>query len=349
MKKSLRLIAILILIIILEISYLFLENIPVKPISQTKTVRSGSLKNSLEIRFWSERISKEGEKKAYQEFKKKVKDLGPGEQHSQSHIFGEALYRTKGINGVSICDNSFAFGCYHSFLGTAIYLEGVEVVPILNQKCIENLKDQSLGCQHGIGHGIMADSGYQYHNLTESLKVCDKLPVNDPIGGCIGGVFMEYNFQTLLAQDGRTRVLDHNSPLFPCQNLEDKFRTACYFWQSQWWGNVFSGTSLDKYQQIGKLCYGLVNPNQKQQCYIGSGNALGQFINWKADEAIKLCHEMPSQDGEIYCRAGAAGAFSAEPTAKDKTARLCQGFGSEIERNCIRLAKISIGSIQENQ
>lgn len=336
LKKPLVIVSILILIILLELNCFQKKN--------SNEVSVSTKPPTKEVQHWIDRIKQEGGYQAYIEFKEQVKNLDPGQQHAHSHLFGEGLYRATGIDGVSICDNSFAFGCYHSFLGTAIHIEGLTIVPLLNQKCIDNLKDQSLGCQHGIGHGIATDFGYKYDDLVKSLDICDKLPVNDPIGGCTGGVFMEYNFQTMLSAEGQTRQFDPANPLFPCQSLQDKYRQACYFWQGQWWATVLPASIDEKYSQIGLLCQKIENSNEQLQCFLGSGNTIGQFSNWKIDRAKELCSRILTPKGNLGCRSAAAGAFMAEPSTQNIAQKLCEGFNQQDHKECLRLAHLSIGN-----
>lgn len=297
---------------------------------------------SRDEKIWSDKIKELGAEAAYQYFKSQTEKFSPGQQHTQAHLFGETLYKQLGVGGVSICDDSYAFGCYHAFLGTAIGSEGLQVVSVLNEKCIDKLRSQALGCQHGIGHGILADLGYDFKNLVEALDVCDSLTVKDPIGGCIGGVFMEYNFQTMLAGDGRTRVLDETNPYYPCREIDEKYRPACFFWQGQWWGNILPGDYPQRYSQIGNLCDNIQKISEQEQCFLGSGNTVGQFVNWSADETIKLCNKIQSHKGRLGCRAGAAGSFMAEPKAKEEAYKLCEDFSEKDKQNCLKLAHLSI-------
>lgn len=301
---------------------------------------------SQEEKVWSDKIKELGAEAAYKYFKEQTEKLSPGQQHKQAHIFGQTLYKELGTSGISICDGSYAFGCYHAFLGTAINSEGLQVVPLLNGGCIDKLRSQALGCQHGIGHGILTDMGYDFKNLVEALNVCDSLTVKDPIGGCIGGVFMEYNFQTMLAENGRIRQLNDNNPYYPCRDIEEKYQPACYFWQGQWWGNILSGNYEQRYSHIGQLCDGIKESEEQKQCFIGSGNTVGQFVNWNADEAIKLCNKIQSYEGQLGCRAGAAGSFMAEPKAKEDAFKICEGFLEQDKQDCLKLARLSISGNQ---
>src|SRR3989304_7210773 len=196
-------------------SFLFLVTVSVvlnlsilTPTEGSNQVSRGLLLESFtgEHKKWAQEIAQFGAEQAYSNFKKTYQDTNPASQHAAAHIFGQVLYVNVGLSGATICDESFAFGCFHSFLANAIQAEGMGVIKNLNEQCIAKLKSQALGCQHGIGHGILASTGYEFANLANALEICDSLPANDPIGGCLGGVFMEYNLQTTLGVKGRTRL-----------------------------------------------------------------------------------------------------------------------------------------------
>jgi len=78
-------------------------------------------KNRIESQeYWSAKIKKSGPEKVYKEFLEINKDNDESIQHGNAHTFGGVLYEEIGKEGLSICDSSFSFGCYHEFLGTAI-------------------------------------------------------------------------------------------------------------------------------------------------------------------------------------------------------------------------------------
>ena len=65
-----------------------------------------------EYEMWSSRIDEVGPELAYEELKKRYKDLEYPSQHTRIHVFGEVLYEKTGIAGTSVCDSAFGFGCY---------------------------------------------------------------------------------------------------------------------------------------------------------------------------------------------------------------------------------------------
>ena len=215
---------------------------------------------------WQGRVVRVGPEAAYAEFAEAVLPLSLNEQHLNAHAFGGALFEASGLDGISTCDMRFNFGCYHEFLGRAIAKLGLAVVPELNDACMKDVEKSPLSCQHGIGHGIMAAQGYDEVALNKSLTICKDLPGSDTIGGCYGGVFMEYNMQTMLGDQARVRPIHEGDPYYPCNTLDSAYLPACTFWSPQWW-TVVGYTDSAK---IGALCDGL-DSTLVRDCYQGLG------------------------------------------------------------------------------
>lgn len=298
-----------------------------------------SLEESKEM--WANRIDEIGADSAHKEFLKKYEDRSPGVQHVLAHMFGALLYEKVELDGATVCDNSFAYGCYHEFLGTAIQMEGMDVIHMLNETCVLKLKSQALGCQHGMGHGILTTLGYDFKHLLDALYLCSTLKVQDSIGGCKGGVFMEYNLQTTLGDDGRVREIDANGLYFPCSSLDEKLRMACYFWQPQWW-QVVIGDDSEDFQEIVELCEGLINENEMLQCFKGIGNNAVGVIGWDVEKMINVCSMTHIKRGSIFCRAEAASVFFAEPQYKHLALSLCDGLKDEERELCITVSNVHI-------
>lgn len=259
---------------------------------------------------WEERIRGVGGERAYAMLAADNEGLSPSLQHEKAHDFGRALYIVEGKPGLSVCDSNFSFGCFHEFLGTAIAAEGLSVAGELNEACFQALSESPLSCQHGIGHGVLAFLGYIESDLEKALSICETLPYADPIGGCYGGVFMEYNMRTMLAEEAVIRPIENDSLLYPCNELGDVYASACYFWQSQWWRNALDwARSLDArlvYERMGALCRE-AGKKYERPCFEGIGNNLPPDALFDAARARDLCDAAALTDREqIYCRSMAA-------------------------------------------
>lgn len=276
-----------------------------------------------------------GAEDAYREFKAEYLGEDYGAQHTAAHIFGEVLYEKKGLKGVSVCDKEFAFGCYHSFFGVAVNKEGIGILPILDKACIAKWTIKGIGCQHGIGHGVLSYFGDA--KLLDALEACTQLSWKGPIGGCTSGVFMEYNFHTMLNPSRITlRPLDQTDPHLPCSMLPEKFSKACYFEQPDWWDKVYS----HDYLKIGELCQQITETSSMHTCFRGFGNVVGVSTDYNPDEAIDICRKMPTEESENLCRQGASWSFYSNDKTRHLAHLLCKGLKKEEEDLCIKSAEI---------
>ena len=176
------------------------------------------------------RLLRENAAKVYADILVKYAHTAPNSQHGIAHIFGEVLYKTTGLSGITVCDNSFAFGCFHGFLFNAIADKDIASINDLDRMCIEKFGEYNLGCQHGIGHGIAEHYGSQ--NLDQSLDACATLSWKHRLMGCSGGVFMEYMMPSLSGKGaGSVQVnpLTPNDPYAPCDNIKHQFKPECFY------------------------------------------------------------------------------------------------------------------------
>lgn len=264
----------------------------------------------------------------YGAFTRAYAQTSNGPRHAAAHLFGEALYRERGLDGLGVCDQTFEFGCYHGFLGIAIAQEGVEVLPELDQACQKRWDDAYLPCQHGIGHGVLTYVGTE--NLIEALELCTTISWQ-PTGGCSSGVFMEYNFRTM--EDparGVLRPLGEN-PYAPCDTLPAKHRPSCYFEQVQWWTSVYDRD----FTRIGSLCAQIDSAKLRATCFEGAGNYAAAFTDHAVPETIAVCQKMPNAEGRQQCFEGASWIFSArESLTTAERAPLCDKLVGAAKERC---------------
>jgi len=258
--------------------------------------------------YWGVRIQRIGGKKAYEEFATAVAKDGVSFQHEAAHTFGEALYSQEGMDGISVCDARFSYGCFHEFLGRAIFDKGINTVSLLNDTCIaQQDHDKTLTCQHGIGHGVLAYYGYDKNALSRALRQCKELPMTDKVGGCYGGVFMEYNFQTMLADDGVGRS-PGNDMFAPCSELSEDYLPACVFWQPQWWlflSAPWVYAKAEDFSLVGDYCRDFVkDPALHHLCFRGIGNMAAPVSQYNEEIAKTYCEAASiSPEEKMACEA----------------------------------------------
>jgi hypothetical protein len=273
-------------------------------------------------------------KEAFAVLKKDFSSAAQEEAHTAAHEFGHALYQWAGQNSFSICDGSFGFGCFHTFIPAAIDDKGVSVVSALDQECIKAFGPLSLGCFHGIGHGLMAYHGYSKRGLNDALSLCETLSWKRPYGGCRDGVFMEYNFRTAEGSVLPTRELLESSRFEPCDAVGKSSREACFFSLPTWWEASLSkeeGRVAWMYAQCGKLV-----EKDSEACLRGMGYALTVSNRFDVYGAIRECKSVGSETEEELCREGAAWAFYADPNNRPDAERACsQDAPSSVGRLCL--------------
>lgn len=284
--------------------------------------------NEQVLEYWLDVIKEEGGKSAYEKFATTYQTLRNGAQHEKAHIFGEALYKVEGVPGVAVCDSRFAFGCYHSFFGWALIDKGLDTIKELDQACIDVYGRKGLGCQHGIGHGVITELGYD--KLGESLSACMQLDWQEPIGGCTSGVFMEFNFATM--DQGEIRQPENKGEYYPCTEVEKRFSQACYFEQPAWW----SARSDKDFVLVGKRCEAVADITNREACYRGAGNVIAGMTEYSLEEIAAACRLMPNLEGEVLCIEGATWITSAQPEFKDTWRTLCDPYEGEYHERCVR-------------
>ena len=293
--------------------------------------------------YWEGRVKTLGASRAYEEFARFVDHKDPNFQHAQAHFFGAGLYAGAGVAGLSTCDARFNFGCFHEFLGRAIAALGLSEVQNLNQGCYEALGPTFLSCQHGIGHGILAYLGYARKDLDHALSVCEDLPYNESIGGCYGGVFMEYNLQTMLGREGRIRPRAENV-LYPCNELSAIYQPACVYWQPQWWAQTLRQEGeIDLarvFSTLGERCDLLKDPALGRFCFEGVGNMTAPSGDFIPSRAAALCEaSSPDPLKQLFCKSTAANSLSSGGAGEvGEGEKVCDGLSGDYWSFCAAYA-----------
>lgn len=246
---------------------------------------------------WRRYIGQVGLERAYKDFKSVYRESPPFFQHSYMHVIGSLIYEVAGLKGLVYCDDSFMFGCFHGFFGDA-FSKGLEDLHTMDNYCIQSYGEKEGACQHGMGHGILVYLGLD--KIKEALDVCSGLRWKYKIGGCDAGVYMEYNFSNVTHSVQKIRELDLDNPNYPCNELKIEDQYGCYFAQADWWESVYASD----YKKIGELCEEL-NPDNKEACYLGTGNVALQSSRFEIERTINKCNAVESEYGKVLCKAAA--------------------------------------------
>jgi hypothetical protein len=215
---------------------------------------------------------------------------------------------------IPVCHSGYYHGLLEEYLGSAPdYETGVREV-------CGNTETQSyfnwFQCMHGLGHGIMQ---FKDNEVPQSLKDCDLVaPANSGPEICYAGVFME-NITTDEKTGHPAKYIRKDDPIYPCNAVEEKYKSACYFLASsqilkingwnfpetfkacasseekyrhlcfQSLGRDVSGSSFQNKEKVKELCALTNIYEDKANCYFG---AVRDFINAKGefDTAVPMCN-----------------------------------------------------------
>jgi hypothetical protein len=329
MKLKILTIALLsILILILGINLFTISNPGEKPFDPND-IRAGVIS----------KIENKGFINAYKEIKKDANgsyEVG----HLSLHIFGEELYEEEGVSGIAICDDSFGYGCYHGFLLRGFSDSGLDFIDEAESICVNDKNIKSVtACEHGMGHGILDYLGHD--KLLQALKTCSRLSWKEKLYGCQDGIFMEYNFPSLI-QGGEIRTgpreINVNEPYAPCNEISDDFSQACFFSLPQLWYTTIS----EDFSALGLLCDKVKDADERRACYYGIGNIVPFSNNMDVDVSIDICNGMKSPEGNLGCRIFAARSYYSMPDLRQNYKKMCQSEAEEgVAAECLRVLEIN--------
>jgi hypothetical protein len=288
--------------------------------------------NASPAEIFKDRAETLGIEKAYQSFISDYADKEFSIQHPAMHEVGRALYQVAGLPGFGVCDASFAFGCYHSFLAQAIAENGLSIVPDLAEACRKKYgAGNETGCTHGIGHGVVEYLGS--NNLAEALELCSKTGQTNPLFGCTSGAFMEYNQPTTF--EGGVAYSNLRKPgddlLAPCDSLStEDWRSSCFFEIPLWW----KGTIKDDVK-IGNLCLKAEGARERESCFMGWGTIVAENSSYSVEKAGSICGLIKDVKGASECRFGIAMRWDADGKHSREGREICRGGDKEIEKKCL--------------
>lgn len=289
--------------------------------------------------YWEERIETKGAEDAYREFTERNLSAPTSRQHLSAHVMGELIFSARGVEGITVCDSQFSFGCYHGFFGRAISEGGEAAVSELDAECVEAFGELGSGCQHGIGHGILEYVGHD--RVQDALALCAKTTQPAPLLGCPSGVFMEYNTPLMRDDDGvrvSVRKVTADTVYEPCVSVSKEFQSSCFFQLGQW-----LALSLDEQPaKLGALC-SKAPLLGREYCFLGAGDSLGLLALYDVPRAIAACASISINDDEVACRAGISWALFSTGIHRERASGACAFTDNAKETRCRSLADLTEG------
>ncbi len=207
--------------------------------------------------------------------------------HDVAHALGSRLYKEKGLEGITSCDISFAFGCFHGFTETFIEEQGLKNISQLTGQCHTALAGQlSLRCYHGIGHGIVSAYGY---DLSKALVECDAIAQGIEREYCYNGVFME-NSMVKASEASRA------NPLWPCDTLNKQYQPTCYIYLREYLRILYSSDLT----QMVKPCRQVSEPKLDQYCLRGMAEYIAMKNRSSVENIVRDCAILEKE--QYLCR-----------------------------------------------
>ena len=290
-----------------------------------------------EKKYWKEQMEALGPEQAYTQFKARYAEDNINDAHAHAHIFGEILFEKEGLKGATVCDDTFRYGCFHSFFSRAIITYGLLVVKDLHQVCVD--KNNFVFCPHGLGHGLLWYLGRDH--LVDALDQCAKLSsIKQDVDSCTVGAFMEYNFSVIDDPSLATfRTPENGNLQQPCDSVPAQYQKMCYFEQTRWWDHLFEYDP----EKIGTLCGDVKDDSLRRTCFFGFGQKVVGPHNFDTQWAISECERMPNKEAAVLCRDGAAWAFSIlpAPNIRDTYPRMCEGLTPDEKSHCLDVSRYS--------
>ena len=185
-------------------------------------------------------------------------------------------------------------------------------------------------CVHGLGHGFM---GIKDSELFDSLDICDTMTDDWERESCYSGVFME----NIMAKDNPShpsKELRADEPLYPCTDVENKYKTQCYLMQTSY---ALETQNYD-FKKVFDLC-GTVESEFRPTCYQSLGrDASG---NTASDVAKTNANCMLGEDYEARsnCVVGAVKDFISYYHSDTKAKDLCDSFDTDLRQVCLDTAE----------
>lgn len=261
-----------------------------------------------------------------------------GELHLLTHVVGETLYRRKGPNSLTECNDDQLYGCTHGLLISTMTNEGFETVKNAIMECQNYSLYQYHMCLHAAGHGFLAYTNYE---IDAALQYCDMIggDVYD-INHCYGGVFMENVHGNHDGQPASTHPsLSVQNPESPCDIISQKYKGACYLNQVGWWVQIFEGD----YKRVALYCE-KIPATYQMECANNYGRVLSTTLQNNIEQIVKYCDYLKSEIVP-YCVASVASSM-AGMTANEKAIRFCVATRSDEAKKICYEAVLDVWAAQ---
>lgn len=188
-------------------------------------------------------------------------------------------------------------------------------------------------CRHGLGHGLMIQTGY---DLPLALEICANLGTGWDHKACAGGAFME-NVNTRFGF--RSTWLDDTNPLDPCGRVSESDVRSCYLRASWRILALAHGSFAGEAAACARLGH------WERTCFHGYGRDAAEKARYSPARIRPLCRLAGSAEGD--CLRGAARTIAnASGSAGIAPARvLCRAAPTRYRADCFAGIGLVLGML----
>lgn len=263
--------------------------------------------------------------------------------HPLVHVIGSAAVELYGdlpatyAQGDPFCSSGYYHGATATFVAKIGAEKMLEEADTLCADLGEHQKYSAYhrNCVHGLGHGFMVA---QENELFEALKACDASTDEWERDQCYGGVFME-NIMAEGDTDNPSKYLKVDQLLYPCTDLESRYRNPCYLRQT-----AYALKMQDNdFSKVFDLC-ATVEGDHRPACYQGLGrNAAVRNIRYSISDMAEinstsmLCTIGEDYEARSNCIIGAVQSLINTYNSDAWAKALCDSFdGADLRSLCLQ-------------
>lgn len=244
------------------------------------------------------------------------------ECHDRAHEFGRLSHEAFGDEVLKLslpeCHSGFYHGAIEAYFkknGTANLREKLSFI------CPDNLNFFFMHqCRHGLGHGLMAWSGYE---LPETLDYCSLIDDDGGKASCRTGAFME-NIVGSLAESAEAKARGHftkylsDDPQYPCNIVKEEYKSDCYFLQT----DRMLRLSTNGFQGVADACHAAPEAYHFT-CFASMGRTISGITRGRPQEALDACRLIQEGANRVLCIDAVAKDYLWDPAGQEGGLAFC--------------------------
>lgn len=258
--------------------------------------------------------------------------------HQLAHVIGRAAAaKFTSVGEAFEQGDSFCWsGYYHGILeGFSERIGRQNITKEMDHLCesIPGKEEKTFNyynCVHGVGHGIM---GLLRDELFESLVYCDQLTGEWEQRACSQGVFME---NIISEQSGHpTNYLRPSEPFYPCTEVPERYKFACYGMQTSYVLQVVGGD----FSKVFSLCDGVENA-YRNVCFSSLGRDISGRTLSQIEPTRTACMLGKTSEQQASCIVGAVKDYISYFDSDVQARQLCASLANiELRTTCEQTVK----------